>query len=137
MILKDRLRAEIDKGFNKRDLEILIGLPKNCLSYVLRGEGKLSKKSVIKSTRFLDENTELDPFDEKLVSAIKLIKDNNKPENKKSIKSERNNTNNVKADYSLTTSEVINLSEKPIRIEGEKALDFNIRLAEWQENKNK
>lgn len=42
------LRADLEKGFTKADLERLIGLPKNNLSGVLKGDKKLSRKSELK-----------------------------------------------------------------------------------------
>lgn len=42
------LNKDLQNGFSKRDLEKLIGLPKNSLSNILRGNKKLSQKSKIK-----------------------------------------------------------------------------------------
>lgn len=42
------LQEDLGKGFNKSDLERLIGLPLNNLSGVLAGKKKLSKKSELK-----------------------------------------------------------------------------------------
>lgn len=44
----DVLRADLEKGYSKADLERLIGLPKNNLSGVLKGDKKLSRKSELK-----------------------------------------------------------------------------------------
>jgi len=42
------LKADLEKGYSKSDLERLIGLPKNNLSGILKGDRKLSKKSMLK-----------------------------------------------------------------------------------------
>lgn len=42
------LQDDLNNGFSKSQLERIIGLPKNCLSGVLKGDKKLSKKSVLK-----------------------------------------------------------------------------------------
>jgi transcriptional regulator with XRE-family HTH domain len=42
------LKADLEKGYSKSDLEKLIGLPKNNLSGILKGDKKLSAKSRLK-----------------------------------------------------------------------------------------
>jgi len=42
------LKDDLEKGYSKSDLERLIGLPKNSLSGIIKGDKKLSKKSEIK-----------------------------------------------------------------------------------------
>lgn len=42
------LKADLEKGYSKADLERLIGLPKNNLAGVLNGNKKLSRKSELK-----------------------------------------------------------------------------------------
>ena len=42
------LTEDLGKGYSKSDLEKLIGLPKNNLSGILKGDRKLSKKSELK-----------------------------------------------------------------------------------------
>jgi len=42
------LQADLEKGYSKADLERLIGLPKNNLSGILKGNRKLSRKSELK-----------------------------------------------------------------------------------------
>ncbi len=42
------LNADLIKGYSKSDLEMLIGLPKNSLSGVVKGDKKLSKISQLK-----------------------------------------------------------------------------------------
>jgi len=42
------LSEDLEKGYSKADLERLIGLPKNNLSGILKGDRKLSKKSQLK-----------------------------------------------------------------------------------------
>lgn len=48
MDLIKELNKDLENGFSKRDLERLIGLPENCLSNILKGKKKLSRKSEIK-----------------------------------------------------------------------------------------
>lgn len=48
MDYKVLLLADLEKGYSKSDLERLIGLPKNNLSGILKGDRKLSKKSELK-----------------------------------------------------------------------------------------
>jgi len=42
------LKDDLEKGYSKSDLELIIGLPKNSLSGVIKGDKKLSKKSELK-----------------------------------------------------------------------------------------
>lgn len=42
------LLSDLDLGFSKSELEKLIGLPRNNLSGILKGEKKISKKSALK-----------------------------------------------------------------------------------------
>tara|TARA_R110000868_G_scaffold411651_1_gene706738 strand:- start:5152 stop:5577 length:426 start_codon:yes stop_codon:yes gene_type:complete len=63
MELKERLQAEIDKGFSKAELERLIGLTKNSLSNFLNNGTNFSKKMKAKATKFLDDNPNLNPFE--------------------------------------------------------------------------
>jgi len=42
------LKDDLEKGYSKSDLELVIGLPKNSLSGVIKGDKKLSKKSELK-----------------------------------------------------------------------------------------
>lgn len=46
------LKFDLNKGYSKRQLELLIGLPQNSLSGILKGDKKLSKKSEIKIERW-------------------------------------------------------------------------------------
>ena len=55
------LKKDLLSGFSKKDLETLIGLPKNSLSNVLSGKKKLSKKSVAKVERWASSEKP-DPF---------------------------------------------------------------------------
>lgn len=57
-MLTVKFKQELEKGFSIRDLEILIGLPKNSLSSVLVGKKKLSKVSIKKSERYLEKPTD-------------------------------------------------------------------------------
>ena len=60
------LETEITNGFSKRDLEYLIGLPKNNLSSFLSGNRSLSKKSFLKIERWLLSNNKPDPLSFKI-----------------------------------------------------------------------
>jgi len=61
MDLLSAIREDLDKGFSKKQLEELIGLPKNCLSNILSGKKKLSLISELKVKKFM-ENPKPDPL---------------------------------------------------------------------------
>jgi len=69
MDYKAVLQSDLDKGFSKRDLEVLIGLPKNNLSGFMSSKRKFSKKSLLKIEKW--ENSEKpDPLSIILVPKI-------------------------------------------------------------------
>ena len=47
------LKEDLEKGYSKSDLEKLVGLPKNNLSGILKGDRKLSKKSMLKIDKWM------------------------------------------------------------------------------------
>ena len=122
------LQDDLANGFSKRELEDLIGLPKNSLASILTGKRNLSLKSQLKIKRWeasekpnpLDiakyENdiSKIDPKAGDMQEANKglhdsvlaQIEENNKPENKERILKERNTVaEKPKSQYPLTTNE--------------------------------
>lgn len=63
------LEADLEKGYSKSDLERLIGLPKNNLSGILKGDRKLSKKSQLKIDKWM-ASEKPDPLDLKYLKRI-------------------------------------------------------------------
>ncbi len=55
------LEADLEKGYSKSDLEKLIGLPKNNLSGILKGDRTLSKKSKLKIDKW-EKSEKPDPL---------------------------------------------------------------------------
>lgn len=53
MNLIEQIKADLEKGYSKVDLERLIGLPQNSLSGVIAGTKTLSKKSELKVEKFM------------------------------------------------------------------------------------
>jgi hypothetical protein len=66
------LKAEVEKGFSKSDLERIIGLPLNHLANVFNGRKSLSKKSQIKIKRYFELYPDIDPLD--IPEGFKIIK---------------------------------------------------------------
>lgn len=62
----EKIKADLDKGFSKTQLEILIGLPLNSLSGIMAGKKKLSKKSILRFQRW-NESEKPDPLTVKVV----------------------------------------------------------------------
>jgi hypothetical protein len=56
------LKDDLANGFSKRDLEVLIGLPKNSLASILTNKRTLSLKSQLKIKRW-NESEKPDPLD--------------------------------------------------------------------------
>lgn len=71
------LTDDLEKGYSKSDLEKLIGLPKNNLSGILKGDRKLSKKSKLKIEKW-DKSEKPNPlligwlneFDENAITKV-------------------------------------------------------------------
>ena len=87
------LRNDLIKGYSKSDLERLIGLPRNCLSGILKGDKKLSKKSEVK-IGIWEASEKPNPIT--LEKVKKQVKENNKPDNKENILEERKGVNTTK-----------------------------------------
>ena len=79
------LQDDLANGFSKRELEVLIGLPKNSLASILTGKRNLSPKSQLKIKRW-EASEKPNPLD----IVLKKVEENNKPENKERILKERN-----------------------------------------------
>lgn len=99
------LKDDLEKGYSKSDLERLIGLPQNCLSGIIKGDKKLSRKSEIKVEQW-DVSEKPNPL--QVYFAKKKVVENSLPENKERILAERNELpkENNKQVYPLQTSEV-------------------------------
>jgi len=129
------LLAELDRGFSKADLERLIGLPKNNLSGILKGDRNLSKKSQLKIDKWM-ASEKPDPLQVFFVK--EKVKENNLPENKARILAERNTVNNIgkkfKDTQPLPESEMI--PPMPKREDFESGftgtIDFGAAKSEWK-----
>lgn len=125
MDLIDELRADLDKGYSKSDLEKLIGLPTNNLSGILKGNRNLSKKSILKIEKWM-ASEKPDPLN--VFFKPKEIKDLNKPTNviepQKPMGSEKSN-------YILRT-----LKEEPPRLKNESSIEYRLRMIELKEKKD-
>lgn len=123
------LKDDLEKGYSKSDLERLIGLPQNCLSGIIKGDKKLSRKSQIKIEQW-EVSEKPNPLQVYFVK--KKVVENNLQENKERILAERNELPKEKSKqtYPLKTSEAI--PPIPIREEGEEPLDFAARKNEWK-----
>jgi len=122
------LSEDLEKGYSKADLERLIGLPKNNLSGILKGDRKLSKKSQLKIEKWM-ASEKPNPLEISLVK--EKVKENDLPKNKERILAERNTEPKALTVrvYPLTTKDAIP------RLEGESSLDYRIRCAEINSNK--
>jgi len=54
MEVLDKIRQELERGFTKRELEILMGIPKNNLSSILIGKREISKKGLIRIKKYFE-----------------------------------------------------------------------------------
>lgn len=141
-MLTDKFKQELEKGFSIRDLEILIGLPKNSLSSVLVGKKKLSKVSIKKSERYLEKPTDffeylvIKELNKKLVNSMEKsnFPDTPKKTNQmrgvlaamgSEIKSTLNSTETKKESKVDSSFEV--KKNIPKRLKGESILDYRLR----------
>ncbi len=110
MEITEQINAELEKGFSKSDLEVLIGLPQNFLSGFLKGKKKLSKKCALKVDLFM-KSEKPNPLDFKKV--LHKVTENNLPENKKRINEQRNTVAMWKENHqnSQPTTEVIEYTD--------------------------
>jgi len=123
------LKDDLEKGYSKSDLERLIGLPQNCLSGIIKGDKKLSRKSEIKIEQW-EVSEKPNPLQVYFVK--KKVAENNLPENKESILAERNELPKEKGIRNNPISKSEAIPPMPIREEGEDAFDFAARKNEWK-----
>lgn len=73
MDYKSVLKADLEKGYSKKDLEFLIGLPQNNLAGFLLGNREFSKKNLLKIERW-EKSEKPDPLDvHKLMAPAELL----------------------------------------------------------------
>lgn len=138
------LEADLEKGYSKSDLEKLIGLPKNNLSGILKGDRKLSKKSQLKIERW-DKSEKPDPLTlHDLVYAngakvgqvvdkeiIDLAKDGG-------FKGTSTITNTPREETAKKVSTLVQQVKESMipRLKGESSLDYRIRCEELKSKTN-
>lgn len=76
------LKNDLANGFSKRDLEVLIGLPKNSLASILTGKRTLSLKSQLKIKKW-EESEKPNPLELNFEKMLNQIVDENKAESGK------------------------------------------------------
>ena len=151
------LNADLIKGYSKSDLEMLIGLPKNSLSGVIKGDKKLSKISQLKIQEWeaskkpsplqvveakrqqalvkLKMTTPPNP-NSVLIDIQEQVKVNNLPENKARIEAERNEV------PKRVTLRVYPFEEKdaippmPKREDYADNMEYSFAKAEWKRKYN-
>lgn len=129
------LLEDLAKGYSKSDLEKLIGLPKNNLSGILKGDRNLSKKSKLKIEKWM-ASVKPDPlslFFEQ--PSKKPTLPNSNIEFKTATKSSYNGTKNsrIKRDED---GQIIAPDEPP-RLKGESSIEYRLRMIELSETKKK
>ena len=96
MDYKAIINADLNAGFSKVELEVLIGLPKNNLSGILKGNRKLSRKSELKIEKW-QKSSKPNPLDLKIEKLVKVkVTDLTKPN--KEVKSKGTATTNYSVD---------------------------------------
>ena len=123
----DEINADLIKGFSKSDLEFLIGLPKNTLAGVLKGNKKFSKKSELK-IELWSKSEKPNPLD----VVLPKIEKKEKPKTTAQV---------VKEAHKNMGQEVVFVNSNKIcplvKMIGESGVEFRIRVAEWEEQNNK
>lgn len=126
------LKANLEKGYSKSDLERLIGLPQNCLSGVIKGDKKLSRKSELKIEAW-DKSNKPTPLE--IVTVKKKVAENNKPGNKEKILTERSSNHKpIKTQSTLTAKEMI--PPMPKREDYKDSIEFSFAKSEWKRKYN-
>ena len=86
MDYKAIINADLNAGFSKVELEVLIGLPKNNLSGILKGNRKLSRKSELKIEKW-QKSSKPNPLDLKIEKLVKVkVTDLTKPNKEVKVK---------------------------------------------------
>lgn len=131
------LKVDLSKGFSKKQLEELIGLPKNNLSSILKGERKLSKISMLKIEKW-DNSEKPNPLDliEPRKGGLKVFVPTNQPVldkfgkvlvSEKAVKKESNCIDEMKKRFPI---------EEIPRLKGESSIEYRLRMIELLETKN-
>jgi len=124
------LQTDIDNGFYKSDLEKLIGLPKNNLSGILKGDRKLSKKSILKIEKWV-KSKKPDPLTLTFQKSEKKAKE---PTVREEIKFQKSNKKSFdgKKNGRIVYDEAGVMSVKGTipRLDGESYIDYRIRISE-------
>lgn len=110
------LKADLELGYSKSDLERLIGLPRNNLTGILKGDKNLSKKSQ-KKIEVWEASNKPDPLKLHFVKKEVKIVDANKA---------TNIVEPVKPMGIQKSNFVINTQD---RLPGETSLEYKIRMA--------
>lgn len=136
------LSADLIKGYSKSDLELLIGLPKNSLSGVIKGDKKLSKISELKIEKWeaSEKPSPLQVVEAKKQMALVEIKMKGGAASGHKIElSDLTEPTNIvepqKPMGSQKTNFTINTT-KPERLAGETSLDYRIRCEELKSKTN-
>lgn len=160
----ERLQSEIKKGFTKTYLEKQIGLPKNSLASYISGKKKMTAANEARVIKFLTKNPELDilsmprrtrvvknPYLQ-LPNAVHYSVDGDKLTKietpKEAVESKNKPITAPKKEKQVNTTQkqkeakfepqVAEENGMPVKTEGESAIDYKIRLANWKEQlKNK
>ena len=106
----DKIKQELERGFTKRELEVLMGIPKNNLSGILKGKKKISAKGLIRIQKYFDLEKMPIPS-EKIEKVKRMVIENNKPANKARIEAERNKVKDLPPEIRkqpLMPSEMVN-----------------------------
>lgn len=138
MALKKQIQEQIDRGFSKKDLETLIGLPANNLAGFMKGERNFSKKNILRIERFLASANNFDPLE---LDTIKksiphyggnLINEDKFP--KQQVKDLNKPTNQVKEIKAAESNSVIDTRPPmPVRESFEDDWDYRAAKNEWKQ----
>jgi len=113
MEVLDKIRQELERGFTKRELEVLMGIPKNNLSGILKGGKKISAKGLIRINKYFELETLPIPS-EKIEKVKRMVIENNNPANKARIEAERNNVKELPQKIIKQPLIVSEMSNSPI-----------------------
>ena len=154
MELIKKIQEQLDLGFTKKDLEILISLPANNLAGFMNGRKRFSKKNQIRIERWLAREDKPDPLEFAIVKA-KIA--NNKLSGIYISREELNDIGENIKQYPLTIDQCFKdltkpthqikeikatesnsvIDTRPVKASGENSIDFKIRLGDWEEKNSK
>lgn len=114
------LKEDLGNGYSKSDLEKLIGLPQNCLSGIIKGDKKLSRKSELKIGKW-EASEKPNPlqlfFVKKEIKVTDLATSSKVVEPQKPLGSPKTNI-------------TINTKRSPPKLVGESSIDYRLRMLE-------